>query len=268
MQSSNSSLLDGAVDATTVMADYLYVQAFEHDWLGSDDHSISCANIIVASRREESFVCRPEGSNPSAIQSVAVCFEAESVMIMQSDVTLRIFDRISPMSHHIDLQCAGKIEVYDAVEDLVARRQRHKTGFALVRELKAAIIWSNSARLLLEEGTRCDEILSNIILATADATDEKWFYAMIDEKSLETTVLVDVRETSSDASSDIEGQLYEPRVARWIWPGIVAVTFILSGMLMGQLLSAVILATIRDGQFYQLAFILYLPLACALSSVS
>lgn len=261
------------INELDIMADYLYRASIIADWLRKralwpTHHEDIC--VVVCSTHANTEAVRPECNRPDAnITKLTWKCEAQAALTMRNDLTKKFLQRVPPMSNVVKLLDGQKIDVYESFANAVPLQRPKKSGFCLIRDIEAAFVWTNNAKTLIAKGRYCEQALSTMLWTTPLTNTRSWALSEISitaEKDTGTNIEVHEIEIGED-NENCEPHLKPHREMRLVWPVVVASTFILMGLATGQLLSELVLAIIRDGTYYQVLFILYIPLSCFLSAV-
>lgn len=258
------------IDELSVMADHLYQAASDLDYIEHSNRSGACETVFVRSQYGFSSASRPEKLTPTThLRTMADSLQSNAMLMITSTVTREIVERVPPMVQHIRLIGGAEISIYESCEDALSHKDMATSGFYLIRQQLAAIVWTDNAKLLISEGRKCDKALSLLLWDANDSIQTLWQFESDQTKKTDNEeIKVTIQELSGEQASDSESQTVSLREQRLVWPMIVALTFIFLGWILGKLTSSNIQAVIRDGTLYQLTFLLYLPLACCLSAVS
>lgn len=262
----------GHVDELAIMAEHLYQNARALGWTREDrkpDRDDWPPSVAVRNTYTNSVAIRPEGPWRYNLRNVINDLEAEAVMILQNNTTADFLERTAPMSQSVTLTNNKIIDVYESIEDISELSALDSSGFCLVRDLQAALVWTRNVKSFIRECHTCEQALSMTLWRNNHSNFNSWAfqdYKLPSGKREQTTV--EVHEVEEESAFGVHCLQHTHRPTRLIWPVSVAITFILMGLIIGSLLSDLVLAVVRDGTFVQLLFILYLPLTGFLSSVS
>lgn len=257
--STYSSQWLGEIDELEIMADHLYQSAQQLEWTKNGDID---DYVVLSSPYSDDSAVRPAYNlYESPLEVLAGKVNATALLRMSSELTTKIIEHIPPMKSQVVLDDGRTIDV---VQECAAIKQRSKRGainFCLERSSLTAIIWSHNPKKLIAEAKRCEKDLVSLLWSS----NEHILTADCNEKAIEKNdIIISINEVSEH---DLEARPYTSKPARYIWPATVALTFVILGLIYGQLVSDVLLNMLLDGAVMQGVFLIYLPLAGFLSSV-
>lgn len=252
-----------------IMAHHLHTIAVHLEWTRTEDFEDALVNatVAVASEDRVMVVVRPMATtHEDLLAAVIRKLDTQAILIMNNKITLQIHQRIPPMDDRLILHDNNEIIIYDTLSDVLSVKHHAKSGYCLVRDTGSVMLWSDDAKDLVYQTRECERALTRSLYTVDFAiatTKAQRFQPVSDEKHAYTNV--SVKEVSS---SDLERSTSPQLPVRFIWPIIVACTFLIMGLANGQLLSALLVAVLLDGTYHQVVFALYIPMACFLSAVS
>ena len=249
----------GDIDELEIMADHLYKSAVSMDWVADDK---SHEAVMLRSAVTDDYTVRPERDVPTeALGHLATRVGAYAVLRMSSEIVCKVIDRIPPMHKSVKLEDGQFIEVLEQCNSIKKRNTRGGTTFCLERSTHTAIVWSVNPKNLLKECRKCEQYLASLLWRPVNSTTGS---GALEASEKNEGVVVVVQEVDED----VERQSVEQKPVRLVWPTIVALTFVLIGMIFGLQLSGLMMAIILDGTYFQAVFLIYVPLAGFFSAVS